>query len=922
MVIASVALFVGYDLVRCVRRVYCWAPMHRPSSRSSFALLVGLQLALVACAKNPTPAPGTLTPASGTSGTAPAGEAPTPTTFTCAKAGAEVPADDTQRTCVPYAGEPKGEAQALITMVVFSDFQCPYCSRVLPTLDKLATAYPGKLRFYFRHMPLPFHKDARLAAQAAVAAENQGRFWAMHDLLFAHQRELERDKLAEYAKTIGLDLDRFQKDLDAPETRQRIAQDLGLARAMGVQGTPNFFINGRNVQGAVPVSEFKRVIDDELERAKKLGLQAASGHAFYAALMKESGKAGGKDGGKNAGKGPDTAEMAEAPPKIPVGSDVFNLQVGEIPQKGNRAAKVTLIAFMDFECPFSARAMKTLDALVARYKDDLRIAFRHFPLPFHKDAMNAALAATAAEQQGKFWEMAEWLFDNQQDLSPAALEEHAVVMGLDLSKYREAVADPKHRARAEEDMALGTRMGAAGTPAFFVNGHAFAGAYPLESFVTVIDDELGRANAVLATGVPANGLYAALTKDGLDKAPPKKDAARPGEPQPDQTYKVDIKGAPAKGAKNALVTIVEFADFQCPFCARVDETLAQLLKDYAGKVRVVWRNLPLSFHESAKRAAITALAAERQGKFWEMHDVLFKHTTELGDEALDRYAQELKLDMKKLKAAQKDDSLAKAIDDDAAAASKLGVHGTPAFFINGLFLSGAQPLERFKERIDEALLAANALVKKGTPKAKVYDAVMKNALPEVTKPAPAAKEDDAKAPQKVDVGSSPSRGPADAPVTLVVFSDFQCPFCARLEASLAEVEKAYPGKLRFVWKNFPLSFHAHAKASAEAAMAAHAQGKFWAMQGKLFENQNALEDGDLENYAREIGLDVPRFKADVASHKLAAAVEADLKQGNALGVEGTPATFVNGVMVAGALPPETFKALVDKELAKTAEKAK
>jgi protein-disulfide isomerase len=861
--------------------------------------VLGVFFGFLGCAK-PTPVPGKLAPAPNVVSAVPA--TPMPTTFTCTSPGAEI-GDEARRVCVPYAGAPRGDAQALITVVVFSDFQCPFCSRALGTLDKLEQSYPGKLRFYFRHMPLSFHANAKLAAQAAVAAENQGRFWAMHDLLFAHQSELARDSLLHHAQSLGLDMGRFEKDLDAPDTLKRIAEDLELAKALTVQGTPNFFINGRNVRGAVPVDDFKKVIDDELLRAQKMGMQGASGYSFYAALMKGDGK----------------PAPAPEPPKITVG-DLFNIEVGDVPQKGGKAPKATLIAFMDFQCPYSARAMKTLDALLAHYKDDLRIAFRHYPLPFHPNAMNAALAAVAAEEQGKFWEMSELLFGHQQDLTRPSTEKLAASMGLDMAKYAEAVANPKNKARVEAEVKLAVRVGAAGTPSFFINGRSFAGAYPTESFVVVIDEELKRANSLLASGVPQAGLYAELTKGGLDKAPPKNAEARPGEPQPGQTYKADIKGAPAKGAKDALVTIVEFADFQCPFCGRVDETLAQLLKDYAGKLRLVWRNLPLPFHHDAKRAASAAVAAGRQGKFWEMHDVLLKQQADLSDEAIQGYAKELGLDLRKFKASMKDEKIAKSIDDEMAAASKLGVRGTPAFFINGAFLSGAQPLDRFKERIDEAMADADVMVKKGTPKAKVYDAIMKAALAEVEKPAPAP--DDGKPPQKVEVGNAPSRGPADAPVTLVVFSDFECPFCSRLEASLVEVERSYPGKLRVVWKNFPLSFHTHARASAEAAMAAHEQGKFWAMQAKLFEHQSALDEGDLENYAREIGLDITRFKEAMSSHKFAAAIEADMKQGSSLGVEGTPATFVNGHLIVGAQPPSAFKGRVDEELAKASTKQK
>jgi protein-disulfide isomerase len=730
-----------------------------------------LCLLVAACVKHPAPTAGKVTAAP--VAPVPAPVAPPRTDYACETPGAAVPDDDTGRVCVPYQGKPKGDAQAPVALVVFSDFQCPYCSRFAATLQKLEADYPGKLRVYFRHNPLPFHDKARLAAQAAVAAENQGKLWEMHDVLFAHQSALEKEKLVEYAGTLGLDVARFAADLDAPATRARVDQDLELAKVMGVQGTPNSFINGRPLRGALPADKFKELIDDELARAQKLGAKAGNPHALYAALMQGQGKGLG-------------TPVAPAPPaKIPLGDEIYKLEVGNAPQRGASAPKLTLIAFLDFQCPYCARAAATLTSLRKRYPDDLRIVFRHFPLPFHDKAMGAALAAVAAEDQGKFWEMHDLLLANQSDLGPDALEKHARSLQLNLARYQAALADPATKAHVEADMKLGNTFGVAGTPSFFVNGRAFSGAYPLESFVTVLDDELKKADAALAAGTPRAGLYAALTKDGLSKAPPKKETARPGEPAPGVAYKVDIKGAPVKGPKNALVTIVEFSDFQCPFCSRVEPTLDRVMKEYPGKVRVVWRNLPLPFHTNAKPAAIAAMAAHRQGKFWEMHALLFKNQSALDADDLEGYAKELGLDMTKFKAAQHDEKLAQAIDDEGVAGGRVGAKGTPAFFINGVFLSGAQPFERFQERIDAALEHAEELLKKHTPKAKLYDTIMKTAKvslgePETDKPTGTGKP--------VEVGNAPVRGPRQAPVTIVVFSDFQCPFCARLEPALAELD--------------------------------------------------------------------------------------------------------------------------------------
>ena len=151
-----------------------------------------------------------------------------------------------------------------------------------------------------------------------------------------------------------------------------------------------------------------------------------------------------------------------------------------------------------------------------------------------------------------------------------------------------------------------------------------------------------------------------------------------------------------KGAKDALVTIVQFSDFQCPFCSRVEPTITKVMDEYKGKVRVVWRDLPLPFHPNAMPAAIAARAAGEQGKFWEMHDKIFANQAHEDRPTYEKYAQELGLNMGKFKAALDAQKGKEAIEADSTAGGKIGARGTPAFFINGKFLSGAQPFEAFK----------------------------------------------------------------------------------------------------------------------------------------------------------------------------------------------------------------------------------
>jgi len=160
----------------------------------------------------------------------------------------------------------------------------------------------------------------------------------------------------------------------------------------------------------------------------------------------------------------------------------------------------------------------------------------------------------------------------------------------------------------------------------------------------------------------------------------------------------------------------------------------------------------------------------------------------------------------------------------------------------------------------------------------------------------------------------PSRGPENAPITIVEFSDFECPFCSRANATLAQVEEAYPGKVRVVFRDFPLSFHPNAKKAAEAGHCADEQGKFWEMHDKMFANQRALDVASLKTYAKDIGLDEEAFDACLDGGKKAALVQENLDAGMQLGVRGTPAFFINGRMVAGALPFAEFAKIIDEEL--------
>ena len=138
----------------------------------------------------------------------------------------------------------KGDKAAKLTLIEFTDFQCPFCSRVGPTLKKVQEVYGDKVRIAWKHNPLDFHKDAPLAHMASVAAYKQGKFWEYHDLLFANQKALKQDNLQEYAKQLNLDMGKFDKDLLDLDNNKKIDADKAEARSLGATGTPSFRING------------------------------------------------------------------------------------------------------------------------------------------------------------------------------------------------------------------------------------------------------------------------------------------------------------------------------------------------------------------------------------------------------------------------------------------------------------------------------------------------------------------------------------------------------------------------------------------------------------------------------------------------------------------------------------------------------
>ena len=168
------------------------------------------------------------------------------------------------RMQVEAKGPSRGPNDAKITMIEFSDFECPFCGRAHETVDKVMAKYEGKVHLVFRQFPLSFHPHARKAAEAAVCADEQGKFWQMHDWMFTNQQKLEINELKETAGTLGLDKTKFAECLDGNKSAKSVEEDMAAGEKNGVSGTPAFFINGIPLSGAQPIEEFEKIIDKEL----------------------------------------------------------------------------------------------------------------------------------------------------------------------------------------------------------------------------------------------------------------------------------------------------------------------------------------------------------------------------------------------------------------------------------------------------------------------------------------------------------------------------------------------------------------------------------------------------------------------------------------------------------------------------------
>ena len=582
-----------------------------------------------------------------------------------------------------------------------------------------------------------------------------------------------------------------------------------------------------------------------------------------------------------------------------------------------QASLVTIVAFLDYQCPYSQRLAEALAQLIETYPQELRVVVKQMPLPMHKQARSAAQAVLAAHAQGRGWAMHTRLFDSQRELSRDDLRGHAQRVGVaDMARFWADVEQGVDEAKISADMDLAKQLGMSSTPSFFINGVPYRGAQTFTDLRALYIDERERVEGLVQAGARYDQVYAALmlNAEPTREAPKRPSAVlRPGKADPSSSYAVPVDHRPALGPADALVTIIEFADFECPYCRKVQPTLAELRRRYGDDLRVVFRHQPLAMHTRAKEAARAAVAADRQGQFWAMHDALFALDSGIASADFSVLAAELGLDVDRFRADMADPTLDQVIEDDQEVAANFGAGGTPAFFINGRPISGAHPVEGFVGVIDEELAKARAYKKRKKIKGdKLYASMAKGWATKVERPLVADHKR-----RTISVKGHPGKGKLRKPaLTMFMCADFDCPYSARGAEIMRDVlaSDQYKDKVGLYFLHMPLPMHKNAALAHQAAIAADNQGQFWSMHDLLFADRERRSEAELLELAAHLSLDINQFKRDLHSQATRDKLDADKALCAAQGVSGTPTFFVNGRMMLGAVPMSMAAPVFDEEL--------
>jgi protein-disulfide isomerase len=388
---------------------------------------------------------------------------------------------------------------------------------------------------------------------------------------------------------------------------------------------------------------------------------------------------------------------------------VFHVPVGDSPVRGAPGALVTIVEFANFAC--STCAATEAIASRAKYGDKVRLVWKNLLVgaqPAAEAAAEAALEVRAERGDDAFWDVHDRLFERRAELASGtqanvdAIVSLARAAGADAAKVRRAIASQAHKEDLEADADLAEDFELKLVPELFVNGRHIQGTPSPQWLERTIDEELQKAQELLAKGVAPADLYETLVKDGPGPWVPPSRAVPASLPPTD----------PPLGRPNARATVHVWNDYQCVLCDAVERTIAQIRKEHADRVRVVWHDLPLPRHKDALLAAEASREAYAQKgatAFWAIHDKIFEDPRPLTRADLDAFARSLNLDLARWAAAIDSGAHAGEIDADARAAAELQIQETPAYLVvagkstRGYLVEYSHAPERLPRAVERAL---------------------------------------------------------------------------------------------------------------------------------------------------------------------------------------------------------------------------
>ena len=388
------------------------------------------------------------------------------------------------------------------------------------------------------------------------------------------------------------------------------------------------------------------------------------------------------------------------------------------------------------------------------------------------------------------------------------------------------------------------------------------------------------------------------------------------QPEPGRKYEFNLENSPVLGNPDAPVKIVVWSEFQCPYSKRMNQKLEELVESEPDKYALYYKTRII--HARAILEHEAGYSAHRQGKFWQLSKLFYEHQAEmvrLSREDQEKYkeriielAEQAGVDVDLLRQDLDSHKYLAQLQAENKEANEIGVRGTPAVFINGYYY-GADPEVVLEEVKKQAEFGEPDPVEAGLERIKSNLDYLKKYFK-------------ARQRKEFDLTNSPRLGKKDAKVKLVVFSDFQCPFCQKMAKLLEEKYQEHSEEVAVYFKNFVV--HSKAMLEHQAAMSAWKQGKFWEYHDLLFQNrqemikiskesQEKLKEKLIE-FAQQLGLDQDKFLTDLESEEVKQIIEQHLKEGREAGVRGTPTVYINGYFYG--YNPDTVMQKIDQEIKK------